>query len=413
MQTTSITAEQERGWRGRHEYTTRTAVPVAATRKAVTFRRSAFILATSAIVTGLTVTTASAVPNGYIYICKQAGPGSGVTGTFTFTVVDPTSSTPNPQDPQNIRTFQVPVGGCSSAIMIARPSPQGIKITETPAGGTYVSKIDVPAGGTILVPQQKFRPTITVGDDVSTDNKYGPGADKAGTITFTNAKLAGPGGPVDAVGPGGTLDPVPEATVCPPNFWAVDLKTGAKIGALPTGSSIGPITNGQAVVTLDLKPLTGIKCKRANIVVEYEGTPTGWTVDIGDSPSNDGYGGGGQSNPTASCAEVQVHSSLVNAYKDCGPGGAAALPLSPALPAPLSLKDGSLKFAVEDGYLSVGQPFASAKDAQSFHLPDTTPAGVGTSDGSKIYAAFNRVISLARDAARVGTGVRRVMITLE
>ncbi|MGH3937156.1 MAG: hypothetical protein ACRDTG_00755 [Pseudonocardiaceae bacterium] len=332
-------------------------------------------------------------------------------------MVNPTPSRPNPQDPEVRRTFQVPVGGCSDAIMISRPSPQGITITETPAKGTYVSKIDVPAG-TIMVPQQKFSPTITVADDVSINNITEPGKPgDSGSITFTNNRLAGTGGPMgpaNGVITGGILDLPPVNTVCSQNFWAVDLKTGTKIGTLPVGSSIGPITNGQAVVTLDLNPLPGIKCKRANIVVEYEGVPTAWTVDIGDSPSNDGFGGGGQPNLTDSCAEVQVLNSTVSAFKDCGPGNAAPLPLSPALaPAPLALKDSSLKFVVEDGYLSVGQPFANASSTQSFHLPDTTPVGVGTSDGSKIYAAFNRVISLDRDANRVGQGVRRVMITLE
>lgn len=417
MRTTMITEDREYGRRRRRfdGHGARAAVPVVAVRKAVTFRRLACTLVTSAIFTGLTVSTAGAVPNGFIYLCKQAAPGSGLTGTVTFTVVNPTPSMPNPQDPQVRRIFQVPVGGCSEAIMISRPSPQGITITETPANGTYVSKIDVPAG-TIMVPQQKFSPTITVADDASTNNKTGSGKPgDPGWITFTNNRLVGTDGstgPVDAVGPVGTFDPPPVNTVCARNFWAVDLKTGTKIGTLPVGSSIGPITNGQAVVTLDLNPLPGIKCKRANIVVEYEGVPTAWTVDIGDSPSNDGFGGGGQANLTDSCAEVQVLNSTVSAFKDCGPGNATALPLSPSL-APLALKDSALKFVVEDGYLSVGQPFANASSTQSFHLPDTTPVGVGTSDGSKIYAAFNRVISLDRDANRVGQGVRRVMITLE
>jgi len=351
-------------------------------------------LAVSAIFTGLTVTSADADLNGYIYLCKQAAPGSGVTGTFNFTVINPTQGSQNPQDPQYVRTFQVPAGGCSDAIMIARPSPHGITITETPTKDTLVSKIDVPSG-TIIVPHKKFSNTITIADDASTNDAKGPAVPGLpGRITFTNDRLS------EAVGPVGT-NPVPvepaEDTVCPPNFWAVDLKTGTKVGSLPTGSSIGPITNGRAVATLNLNPLPGIKCKRANIVVEYEGTPTAWTVNIGDSPSNDGFGGGGQSNPTASCAEVQVFNSVVSAFKDCGPGNAAALPLSPALvPSPLSLKDSALKFVVEDRYLSVGQPFASASSSQSFHLPDTTPVGVGTSDGSKIYAAFNRVIPRPR-----------------
>ncbi|MGH3683675.1 MAG: hypothetical protein ACRDRU_15745 [Pseudonocardiaceae bacterium] len=211
--------------------------------------------------------------------------------------------------------------------------------------------------------------------------------------------------------------PIPIPGNCPKNFWAMDLITGQKLGALLPGSFIQPATEnnalGQVVVQLDLKPTVPITCKQANIVVEYEGTPSNWTVDIGDSSTNDGYAGG-VPGTTRACAEVQVLGNTVSAYKDCLPigplPGALPLPLLPN-PNPLSLKDGALKFVVKDQYLSVGQPFATPAAADlphSFHVPDT----IGPlPDGSKIYAAFNRVIF--GPGARVGTGARRIMITLQ
>lgn len=216
--------------------------------------------------------------------------------------------------------------------------------------------------------------------------------------------------------------PIPIIGICPSNFWAMDLKTGQQLGALLPGSFIQPGTQnntlGQVVVQLDLKPIFPIKCTQANIVVEYEGTPSNWTVDIGDSPTNNGFAGG-VPGTTGACAEVQVLNSTLTAYKDCLPigplPGALPLPLLPN-PNPLSLKDGALKFVVKDQYLSVGQPFATPAVADlphSFHIPDT----IGPlPDGSKIYAAFNRVIlgvGTVVDQNRIGTGARRVMITLQ
>lgn len=228
-------------------------------------------------------------------------------------------------------------------------------------------------------------------------------------ITTASADPQPPPDPKPPIGPP-IQKPIPIPIPCPKNFWAMDLKTGQTLGALTPGSALVPGTVntslGQAVVGLDFKP----GCTQANIVVEYEGTPAGWTVNIGDSPTNNGYGGG-VPGTTEACAEVQVLGSTVSAYKYCPlPAFAGPLPLIPN-PNPLSLKDGALKFVVRDKYLSVGQPFATpaAVDLpQSFHIPDTLGPNA---DGSKIYAAFNRVVF--GPGNRVGTGARRVMITLQ
>jgi len=47
------------------------------------------------------------------------------------------------------------------------------------------------------------------------------------------------------------------------------------------------------VATVDLTPIAPYFLPRtAFFTVEYEGTPSLWTVDIGDLPTDDGYGGG-------------------------------------------------------------------------------------------------------------------------
>lgn len=307
MQTTMITEERECGRRGRRfrGHPTSAAVPVVGARKAATLQRLALTLVTSAILTGLTVTSAGAIQ-------------------------------PSPEPP---------------GLGVLQPGPE-------PGGGST-------QGGVL------------------------------GTPGVVLAPVSGP--------------------LCSRNFWSMDLKTGRQTGALPSGTVLEQdLSKSQAVVQLDLNPgAPARKCTQANIVVEYEGTPTGWTVNIGDSRTNNGFGGG--SGPSGiACAEVQVRNSpfpagptsLLNAYEDCRT--ATPLSLSPSV-SPLTLTDGALKFVVRDNYLSVGQPFAnSAGTGKSFHIPDTAfPAP----DGSKIYAAFNRVISGPGD--RVGTGVRRIMITMQ
>ncbi len=221
-------------------------------------------------------------------------------------------------------------------------------------------------------------------------------------------------------------------SLCPNNLWAYDLKTGVQLGSLLPGSKItsANATLSQAVVQLDYHPTKRIRCTQANIVVEYQGLPSGWTVDIGDSSTNDGYGGG-TPGTTLACAEAQVTSaallSTVQAYRDCVPPVAPDTTSPPAGPlplvpipllslTPLSLRDGALKFVVRDRFLSVGQPYATtapvpSKFPHSFHIPDNGFSGSGVlPDGYKIYAAFNRVIN---GTYRSGTGARRVMITLQ
>ena len=177
------------------------------------------------------------------------------------------------------------------------------------------------------------------------------------------------------------------APACPSNFFALDVTAPAPIATSPFVQASG--TGPRRRVVIDFKPSLGMKCSQASIVVEYEGLPTLWSVNIGDSATNDGHGGGG----IGACAEVlgrRHHGRCEQALRrtDVGRDGDGAA----AQPGPLSLRDGALKFVVRDQYLSVGQPYATPAAAdlpKSFHLPDT----FGPSpDGYKIYAGFNGVI---------------------
>jgi subtilisin family serine protease len=200
-----------------------------------------------------------------------------------------------------------------------------------------------------------------------------------------------------------TLPPV--TTSCPPNIWMLNLNAGAPLaigGPFVTWTS--PSSQRPKVrLEVNFKPSVAIQCHQAAIYVEYNGTPTGWTVNIGDSPVN--RGNGDQSaGTTKACSEAQIVNMTRRAYKDCAPSG------SLIGPTPVALNLGGLqRFVIRDHYLSVLSPFQvpSAVDMpRGFHIPDTLGPNP---DGYKIYAAFNRVI---KDLSRVGTGVTRVWIEM-
>jgi len=213
-----------------------------------------------------------------------------------------------------------------------------------------------------------------------------------------------------------SLPPGPNpSSSCPANLWAKELRAASPaIGTAVPGTSI---TNSNAAgdrirMELNFRPSPTISCREARIVVAYDGPPTGWTVNVGDSSTNNGYGGG-DSSTTAACAEIWVVNTSVSAFKHCPPTDYGPLALLPT-PPPLSLRDGALQFVVRNQYLSVGQPFASpaAGDlSKTFHIPDTGFLNAVPADAYKIYLGLNRVVH-EPPGVRVGSGVRWVMITM-
>ena len=97
------------------------------------------------------------VPSGFLEVCKDAGPGTAISGSFTFTV----SGAPN-------ALYTVPAGACTGSIPVQAGS---VTVTEVPRGGfqlldvstipfdRLVSK-NIPGGSAIVT---------VVGGDVSTE----------------------------------------------------------------------------------------------------------------------------------------------------------------------------------------------------------------------------------------------------
>jgi len=175
---------------------------------------------------------------------------------------------------------------------------------------------------------------------------------------------------------------------------------------ITVGPFAGPLTARQTVVTINLAG-----CRQANIVVEYEGQPSGWTAHTADSPTSDGFGGDGGT--TINNAEVQIVDETMAVYSADTLAGAPQL-----LRQDLSLTDSAIKFVVRNQFLSWGQAYGFLQSPDNiiqnpapphgllFAIPDTA-----SMDGSRIYLGLNRVV--LGPGTRIGSGARRAIITLQ
>ncbi len=162
-------------------------------------------------------------------------------------------------------------------------------------------------------------------------------------------------------------------------------------------------SGGETVLSADLDPVWSDYTK-AHFDVYYGSTPTDWTVNIGDSSSNNGYGGdySTQSND----AEMQVHGTALGVY---GKDGTPSQPLASmsgvaALDTFLTLEIGDerLDWDNRDGEAdTLISPYLYALDGQ----PDSEgPVNY------EIFAGFNRTVG---SSYRDGTGVSYVTVILE
>src|SRR6185436_144851 len=207
---------------------------------------------------------------------------------------------------------------------------------------------------------------------------------------------------------------------CPVGSVELDLKTGAATISAPLAPYFSYINAGAPVAvpaTAACPAAAGWKraalkivipgapnaCTQANIVVEYEGLPSAWTFDLGDSPTNDGFAGdAGTTDHDAELWILNENLSLAN-------GGNTVN--NPQVFQNLSLTDSVMKFVVKNQFVSWGQPygFAQAPATQDlFAIPDTS---VPAADQRAIYLGLNRVI--VNRADRTGCGARRVLITFQ
>ncbi|MCP4661798.1 MAG: CRTAC1 family protein, partial [bacterium] len=163
----------------------------------------------------------------------------------------------------------------------------------------------------------------------------------------------------------------------------------------------GP-NSGEAVLKVNLDPNES-GFRRAIFEVEYGASPADWTVNIGDSESNNGGGGDGadQSND----AELHVLGTTMKVF---GKGGTPTYPLAevPGLVQygtllTLDVSNEQLRWHNYNGQAdSLVSPYLYALDGQ----PDSEgPVNY------EVYAAFNRTIGTS---GRDGSGVTRVRIRL-
>lgn len=210
---------------------------------------------------------------------------------------------------------------------------------------------------------------------------------------------------------------------CNYGVYFLDLKTGGAATtapALPTpiaftapGSPSGsglpsPVPNTAACPTAAgwkqaaLKIVIPAGCTQVNVDVEYEGLPSAWTVDLADSPTDNGYGGDSGSTPhNAELQIVDENLSLING------SGNAALIDNPLVTAHMALTDGVLKFVVKDQFVSWGNPYTSVQTPASKNLFSFSD----TADPRTIYLGLNRVV--LSNSGRTGCGARRALITFK
>ena len=211
---------------------------------------------------------------------------------------------------------------------------------------------------------------------------------------------------------------VPAAAQCPPFICYVDLVQGAYIcpntAVYPTASiNIAPIvigadnpncSPGSFAAVLQVSIPTG--CTGVSVLVEYGGLPDGWTVNIGDSETNNGFAGDSGSLPNGQNAEVQILDEDLSVYS-----AASAPPVDRLALAHLALTDGSVRFVVKDQYLSWGQPFSDLEtpSLQKLFFIPTAPTAPANRN---IYVGLNRVIAPvgAASSSRNGCGVRHALL---
>jgi hypothetical protein len=181
----------------------------------------------------------------------------------------------------------------------------------------------------------------------------------------------------------------------------------------------------ETVVEIALDPSK--ECGGAKLRIHFEDPVGAWSVNVGDSPTNNGYGG--DAGTTRYAAEMQIREGLLTVYT-------AAIPqlgsprfdaiLEWTLPAlggrhvDVEVGDQSLVFDMPGAFAGdrplhwkLGTPVGGALYSLAPRAGPEGPEAASVKDKG-LYAGFNRVIGEAGPGhgRRIGTGVRRVAITL-
>lgn len=190
----------------------------------------------------------------------------------------------------------------------------------------------------------------------------------------------------------------------------VDLVTGAVSG--PCVTAAGPPfypappavgdTNGDAWLETVVSVTLTDECSRVCVVLDYVEDPTGFTLNLGDSATNNGHGGNAGTGESE--AELQILGNVLTLFSRSYGSGL----LDRVAGSKLQLENGSYKVCASDQTATFGQPHASAATPNGralYALPDPFD---GNSD---LFIGLNRVIS--GPGTRIGTGLRRAYVTIE
>lgn len=161
---------------------------------------------------------------------------------------------------------------------------------------------------------------------------------------------------------------------------------------------VAPLENSQAVAKIDLSPTAGYR--KAKFELTYGSTIAGWTFNLGDSSTNDGYGGDG--NTQWNDSEFQILNTQGAIYaSDFVPNNPSRLLQEiPGIIAPnqthtIEVSNEKLNYNDTD-FIS---PYIFALAGQD------DPQGINYD----IYVGMNRVIN---NSSRNGSGLEKVKITL-
>ncbi len=146
-------------------------------------------------------------------------------------------------------------------------------------------------------------------------------------------------------------------------------------------------------------------CHGVEVWLDYAGEPHGWTLNIGDSATNNGYGGDAGTLPAGQNAEVQILNQQLTVFS------AADNPVDvdAMVSESLALTQGALRFEVGDQTLSWGQPLSAlaTPDLQRLFFLPTNPVAP---DNRDIYIGLNRTIG---ESSRDGCGLRRALVMFD
>ena len=168
-----------------------------------------------------------------------------------------------------------------------------------------------------------------------------------------------------------------------------------------------PSGSGRYVTTINLRPDGKTVYGQVIFDIENSGSPSDWMLNIGDSPSNDGYSG--DSGDKQNDAELQVMNNSLAVY--ASDLGSSSLLYSQSSIMPLTGAR-NLRVIVGNGYVTFIQNGIESTRKTITNSNLFALAGQADTGGTdyKIYAGFNRSIG---SSSRTGSGITKVTVTLD